>query len=409
MTLAIPYMGTKRDFAPEIAKVIGSTRDGIVLDVFSGMCAIGQAVAPKRAIWSNDIQGFASAVATAIFTSKDSPPEISKVSPEIRHRYLQNQNALRHLYSDRLACEEGALVSCEISTLNDYLAESRHVGNDHELDLLRRDLATTPRKFPYCVFTITYSDGYFGLRQSIEIDSIRYAIDSSENDGTISSEHARWMLIALCQSILRVATTTGHFAQYLSANPNNQRSYFAKRNRSVWQTWSECLGELRPVGTTQWRAKNRAFNMDTVTLLQRLSMSKTKPDVVYADPPYTRDQYSRYYHVWETLIKYDYPSVKGKGRYRDDQFSSPFSTKSTVRWAFDELVRRTAGLGAELVLSYPNNGLLQEAGFDVIPILKEHYKKASVSWAFDHEHSTMGASKGPSKNGVLELVYWARQ
>jgi adenine-specific DNA-methyltransferase len=34
---------------------------------------------------------------------------------------------------------------------------------------------------------------------------------------------------------------------------------------------------------------------------------KIKADVVYIDPPYNSRQYSRFYHVLETLIKWDKP------------------------------------------------------------------------------------------------------
>jgi adenine-specific DNA-methyltransferase len=36
-----------------------------------------------------------------------------------------------------------------------------------------------------------------------------------------------------------------------------------------------------------------------------------KADIVYIDPPYNSRQYSRFYHVLETLVKWDKPTLHG--------------------------------------------------------------------------------------------------
>src|SRR5690606_9601707 len=40
-----------------------------------------------------------------------------------------------------------------------------------------------------------------------------------------------------------------------------------------------------------------------------LTDKRLRFDAVYADPPYTRDHYSRYYHVLETMSLHDEPDV----------------------------------------------------------------------------------------------------
>jgi hypothetical protein len=56
----IPYMGTKQWLADEVANVVfASSRGGVVLDLFSGMCAISEAVSPQVNVWNNDAQVFA--------------------------------------------------------------------------------------------------------------------------------------------------------------------------------------------------------------------------------------------------------------------------------------------------------------------------------------------------------------
>ena len=37
-------------------------------------------------------------------------------------------------------------------------------------------------------------------------------------------------------------------------------------------------------------------------------------DVLYMDPPYNSRQYSRFYHVYEVLVKWDKPQLSGTAR-----------------------------------------------------------------------------------------------
>jgi adenine-specific DNA-methyltransferase len=134
---------------------------------------------------------------------------------------------------------------------------------------------------------------------------------------------------------------------------------------------------------------------------------KPNVGVVYCDPPYTSDHYSRYYHIWETLVEYDYPEVAGVGRYRPDRFSTPFSIKSLAVGAMTRLVASASECGSDVVLSYPSNGLLYEAGGDPERILKDHFKHVKLALALDHNHSTFGASKGTAKALVREQVFIA--
>ena len=84
--------------------------------------------------------------------------------------------------------------------------------------------------------------------------------------------------------------------------------------------------------------------------------------MVYADPPYTRYHYSRYYHVLETICLRDNPNVtttfpNGTGGisraiYREGRHQSPFCIKSQAERAFDNMFGKVKELGVPLVLSY---------------------------------------------------------
>jgi adenine-specific DNA-methyltransferase len=73
MGVNISYMGTKVNLAPAVAEVIQHGRWGVLLDAFSGMCSVEEAVGTQRQVWNNDVQVFAAEVARAVFTSVDEP------------------------------------------------------------------------------------------------------------------------------------------------------------------------------------------------------------------------------------------------------------------------------------------------------------------------------------------------
>lgn len=269
-------------------------------------------------------------------------------------------------------------------------------------------LSKKARTFPYRLFTITYADGYFGLRQCMEIDSIVYAIDKGLGTAVISQDQGNWLLLALGQAMRLVANTTGHFAQYLKPKQSNIVRYLKQRRRAVWEAFTRCVGESFPIGSALWRSRNKVFNCDSLDLLTLIKKAKEQPSVVYADPPYTDDQYSRYYHVLETLVIYDYPQIAGAGRYRQDRFVTPFSQKTKVGKAFERLVSNVAAIGADLIVSYPTNGLLHETSDNPQTVLKRHYGRVEVADTIRHEHSTFGASNGVASAAVTEVIYWAR-
>lgn len=408
MPLHVSYMGTKRSIAPLVSEVVSNGPSGPLLDLFSGMCAVGSEVGVSRPIWNNDIQHFAASVARAFFTSNEFPLQPEDAADLVYKLYKRNYNALEKRFCNELYLEKDALQSGTISKIHKLSSLIPNINNSHKLNVERIRLSKKSNTFPYRLFSITYAGGYIGLQQSLQVDSIRFALDKLLSEKLISLDQFRWMILALCQAICRASTTTGHFAQFIKINKNNKNRFLKNRNKSIWFLWLDSFGQLAPVGSSRWRSKNKVFNCDSLRLLKELKKEHEIPSIIYADPPYTSDQYSRYYHLYETLILYDYPSSSGEGRYRPDRFSSGFSLKTKVIQSFTDLIESSSKLSSQLVLSYPENGLLPNAKSTLLSIFNVYYDNVTVVHSVDHYHSTLGASKGPGKQPVKELVFWAR-
>lgn len=392
MGVNISYMGTKREIAPAVVDVMSSAQPGIALDVFAGMCSVGEALFPSRQVWTNDVQKFAYEVATAIFTDCGSPDDRLAVSDRQFSGFELEKNRISDVFKDSLLLEEEMLV-CD-----------NFVDFEATYSLFKEALIRDRSSFSggeYSLFTTIYSDSYFGLAQAIEIDSIMASIDGA----SVSPNQVRWLKIALGRAMLRVANSTGHFAQFLKPKASSFRTFSRQRRRSVWEELLNSFEEMEPVGTREWRKRNKSFNLDCLDLVPRLSKYKIRPSVIYADPPYTDDQYSRFYHLLETLILYDYPEVSGAGLYRADRFRTSFSLRTEAATALDTLVAQVASTGADMVLSYPTNGLVYEVGSDPLAIMRKYYRSVERCYAISHKHSTFGASKGLAKSAVVEQIF----
>jgi adenine-specific DNA-methyltransferase len=409
MTTSVRYMGSKRSLAPQIAQQISRQHPkSAVLDAFSGMCAVGSELAPRHALLTNDVHAFAEVVARALFVASSDPPTSLIARNDLNSTYSRNRRFLRELVGDRLARESAAL-----SRLNEaggwkkllQFTEAEHqLASPFEIpgaESLRRYRAT-PTLFPYCLATSYYSSSYFGLEQCVDIDSLRFAIDQA------SPTYRPYYLCALIHAMSHCAAAPGHFAQFLVPRDKANTKYVGRiRNRSVIDRFYLALDSMPRIPCLD-RSRNNAFCSDATALLRRGSLGVPSDRlVIYADPPYSKAQYSRYYHVLETIVLYDYPECTGKGRYRHGRFQTDFSQKAGVRAAFEAFVAGAAEVGTALYLSYPTNGLLCDSGLQIPELLARHYDHVEIAARVRLNHSTMGGAPGHASVAVFEEVHYA--
>jgi len=409
MPIGVSYMGTKRQLAQYVAATSSVTDDGPFLDLFAGICAASQAIGSTRPIWCNDAQTFSHNVASAFFCSQTGPSTVVDLTPKIAGFYEKNKSALTERFSDLLQDEQTALDQVSIANLEKCHATFPYFEDNLNTQKKRSALHRRPATFPYRLFSMTYAGTYLSLNQCLEIDSLRYALDRAKLERKIEQDDHRWACLALCEAIAKCSPTTGHFAQFLVPKESNKSRYFLLRKKSIWREWLKVISTYTPVGTASWRSENRAYCKDALELVARFRFLKSKPTFIYADPPYTDDQYSRYYHLYETLLHYDYPRTTAKARYREGRFNSAFSTKLKVRQSFEKMIGMTGELGSTLMISYPPNGLLKDSEIEIPKLLKQHFKKVNRVVKISHQHSSMGASKGIERHAVTEMLFLASQ
>jgi adenine-specific DNA-methyltransferase len=397
MAFQVRYMGSKRSLAGQIcAHISDHNPKAPVLDVFSGMCAVGAELAPRHRLLTNDAHWFAKTVAEALFVCEGPSPTSLHARYELADAYAENARALRELVHDRLQREKAAL-----GRMTEIGGWRRLVElNDAELEAGAPNLPDSTSGL-YQLVTGYFSFAYFGLQQAIEIDSLRFAIDA------VPVERRPYYLSCLLRAASECAAAPGHFAQFLVPRDKRTAAYIARmRSRSILDRFYRALDEFEKIECLD-RGGNSAHCADATALLEGGEVGNLPNLVVYADPPYSRAQYSRYYHVLETIVKYDYPDCTGKGRYRSDRFSTGFSLRAKVSQEMRHFTKASAALRAQLYLSYPTNGLLYKTGDTVKDVLGESYPFVEKVASVPLKHSTMGGAPGVAAVMVTEDVYRA--
>ena len=237
-------------------------------------------------------------------------------------------------------------------------------------------------------FQTRYADTYFSRRQCAEIDDLRYAVEILDLEDRYAADLA---MAALISAMCYAQSTPGHFAQFM---PKDHARIVPLRAISIAEAFAERFCDW-PIPTADW--PHEVMSEDWRVVFG--SGAAAEASVVYVDPPYNTEQYSRFYHLLETLVRYDYPELKHKALYREDRFKSRFSYRSSVAEEFAELFSTCGELsGADVVLSYSSTGLLSPEQLE--ELCCPNYRLEDLR-EIDHAHSTQG--KG-MKSGVSEFI-----
>jgi hypothetical protein len=244
--------------------------------------------------------------------------------------------------------------------------------SEESLDRYRRD----PRRRPACLVTAYYGNVYFGLKQSLVLDSLRAAIEDLGGRGALAERKRVHYLSALLHAASTSTSGTSHFAQPRHLRKSTELAAMATRRLvDIFERFEACSRDiLDTVRRTDHVSGNRCFASDFHSLIvdPGPAGSGGRPalprfdfpggiDLVYFDPPYTADNYSRFYHVLEVIARYDYPRLQrdphGKvvrGRYPilQSRFQSGFCRKTRVEDEFRRVIAATAGSRAGLIISY---------------------------------------------------------
>lgn len=190
-----------------------------------------------------------------------------------------------------------ALENFNVIILNDFLYSNNIIykaflGNgkwnkNRVMEIINNYNLLLPAKLKDNYFSYNFGNKFFS-NDSAKI--IGYIREDLENKRSILEKREYYILLAsLIYTADKIANTVGHF-----------EAFFKKDN--VIDTFV-----LKPILPLETDGKEiLIYKMDANNLAKNI-----RTDITYLDPPYNSRQYSRFYHVLETLAKWDKPKLFG--------------------------------------------------------------------------------------------------
>ncbi|MCC4211299.1 DNA adenine methylase [Leeuwenhoekiella parthenopeia] len=373
----LKYMGSKReiiDFVINSIESIDSDSEWLC-DLFSGTGVVGGSLKDKYKVHANDVQEYSSIMSNTYLRNLKGQISISCLV-EIKEKVLHFVDEFKNKFPYH---------NFDYSNIDSF----------SDLELLEKKQQTLINNnfdFGFHLFTKYYSGTYWSYNQCVWIDSIRAVAELYK-----SKPQYYPILSSLIFAMSYVSQSTGHYAQYRDVTEDNMKDILSYRNRELWPYFQKKFKEL--IKTVNGNSNEfRVTTLDYTDCLRIID----EGSIIYADPPYQSVHYSRFYHALETLVKYDYPSIKFKGRYREDRHQSPFCKKTTVNKAFKLLFEGAFSKKANLVLSYSDTGMISlDTILNVANNSFTNYKTEVL--IKDHVHSNMGRSEQRSQD-VKEYI-----
>lgn len=191
--------------------------------------------------------------------------------------------------------------------------------------------------------TRAYGGHYFSPRQTVWIDALRSSLPMSEPAKTVA-------LAALIQAASLCAAAPGHTAQPFRLSPSARRYIYDAWKRDIADKTKAAFEIL--AGQFAQRP-GRARVGDANQAAKRLQ----EGDLTFIDPPYSSSQYSRFYHVLETIAFGSCGPVTGVGRYPAPELRprSKYSVVSESAKALVSLLSVVASRRARAILTFPNH------------------------------------------------------
>ena len=288
------------------------------------------------------------------------------------------------LYSSFLLAQSKLLINSELT----FTKLSNEVGNNIEQVIKYLNNLKGEHGF----FTENYSPNevnneigrkYFITENALKIDAIRKQINGWYKSNEITELERAYLISCLIYSVNDVANISGTYGAYLKK----------------WNKNSLNQVELKPINITFSDGNYKVYNQDA----NLLAKSLVPADIVYIDPPYTKRQYSSYYHILETIARGDNPVIEGITGLRKDssENTSKFCYKRHATNAMQELINSISA--NHIFVSYSTDGHISHE--EMLELLGN---KGEVDfWMKDYKRFKSN-SLGNTDEKLKEILYYVK-
>ena len=220
--------------------------------------------------------------------------------------------------------------------------------------------------------SLNYGGRYFEHDDSKLIGVVRERIQSDYEAGRFSEREFNILLASLLYSFDKCANTVGHYDAYIKKGC---------QSKFVFELIEPVMSETDVT----------IYREDANELARRVSA-----DVAFVDPPYNSRQYSRFYHVMETVVKWDKPRLRGTAMKPPVENMSEYS-RVNAPIVFSDLIRNLKV--RYIVVTYNNtydsksSSSRNKITLDQIKLILDSRGKTRI---FEKSHSRFNAGKTDS-------------
>ncbi|MBE3047743.1 DNA adenine methylase [Candidatus Bathyarchaeota archaeon] len=361
----VKYMGAKRSMLDNgLGELIShraryATR---ILDVFSGSAAISWYAAKHTSlqIISTDLQAYAPILAAAVIC-RTRPLDPMQASDSWLSGVKRSIPA-SYFYQSSIA-----LASSSSTDPTGHVQAARH--------LCSQPSAVGP------VWN-AYGGYYFSPLQALTLDLMLAQLPTRDPLRTVC-------LAATITAASRCSASPGHTAQPFGSSTASSPHLLAAWARDPISYAEQALATICPLHA---KKHGRAFQADALNVVKQAR----RGDLVIIDPPYSNVQYSRFYHVLQTIAVGSCGEVAGSGRYppMSERPQSKLSLKGDARVTFVAILDALSDAQATAIVTFPrgraSNGL---SGADVVSIARKRFASVEASTVMG-SFSTLGGNNG---------------
>jgi adenine-specific DNA-methyltransferase len=336
----IYYLGNKSRSANEIAAHCNNncrSNGEYILDLFAGSGAVAASLSKTSSVVSNDIQLFSKKICEALLISSEDDSHFVRdifLSP----RVTENIKARTKRYDFYISAEReiaARTVNQEAETEVDRasLVSNLFAEADHEDPIIR-----------------TYGGVYFTIRDACILQVLLDEIS------TLSSGRRAVGEACVLSAASRSSVTVGNqFAQPQKFSHLNGAAKVGAA-KVYLNALSKNPLEHALAATQIYPVRDRKSDKNYCVQGVDMDAAKTyasRAKLVYIDPPYGREHYSRFYHVLEDIaLRRFAESADLKTRMRSDRFQSDYSVRTRAAKAFADVIGVCSREGTPIAVSY---------------------------------------------------------
>jgi adenine-specific DNA-methyltransferase len=226
---------------------------------------------------------------------------------------------------------------------------------------------------------------YFTAENAGRIDYFRTTIEKWRNSSLITENEYAYLLASLIESVSVVSNTAGVYGAFLKH----------------WDSRAIKPIEFKKV------VVSASLHNETEFLNSRLEdiISEISCDILYIDPPYTQNQYGTQYHLLETLVLYDNPSISNiTGSRSTTPMRSDWSKDYKSHILFDKILAKTKA--KYIVFSYSKDGFMTKS---FIEASMKRYGKADTYICKKISYRKYTNFKSKEKNDHFEYLFFVER